>query len=156
MIIIVAAVVGIISFNSSPDSSNVGDCLKVTEFKAGSEPDKADCNDPAANVKIGIKLNSADQECPTDGTYDNYSVTGRSTNYKLCLVINAKQGDCLADFTSKTAGYKKVPCSDPTKDAEILQVIAGQNDKELCKDPAVNYALHYPQPALTMCIKGKE
>jgi hypothetical protein len=151
VILVVGGIFAIVHYTNSPDSSNVGDCLKITEFKSGSEPDKADCNDPAANVKIGVKLDSASQDCP-DGGYDTYSVTGK-TSYKLCLMINAKQGDCLSNFTSKTEGYKKVPCSDPSKDAELVKVVEGKADKSICDDTDAKYAVPYPQPPLTMCIK---
>ena len=154
VVAVIAIIVGVISFSNSPASSNVGDCLKVTEFKAGAEePDKADCNSPDANVLIGAKLDSASAECPGVGkAYDTYSVTGKSS-YKLCLVINAKQGDCLANFNSDTAGYKKVPCADPTKDAELVKVVEGQSDKALCDETDAQYAIAYPQPARTLCIK---
>jgi hypothetical protein len=152
VVAVIAIVVGVISFSNSPDSSNVGDCLKVTEFKAGSEPDKADCNSLEANALIGAKLDSANAECPGK-VYDTYSVTGKRS-YKLCLVINAKQGDCLANFNSDTAGYKKVPCTDPTKDAELIKVVEGKTDEALCDGTDAKYAIAYPQPARTLCIKS--
>jgi hypothetical protein len=152
VVAVIAIVIGVISFSNSPDSSNVGDCLKVTEFKAGSEPDKADCNSVEANALIGAKLDSANAECPGN-VYDTYSVTGKRS-YKLCLVINAKQGDCLANFNSDTAGYKKVPCTDPTKDAELVKVVEGKTDEALCDGTDAKYAIAYPQPARTLCIKS--
>jgi hypothetical protein len=156
VVVIAAVVVGIISFSNSPASSNAGDCLTITEFtRGGDDPAKADCNDPKANVKIGEKLESAGDECTggTESGYDTYSVSGRSS-YKLCLMINAKQGDCLANFTSQTKGYQKVPCTDPTKDAELVKVVEGQADKNLCEGTEANYAVAYPKPATTMCVKG--
>ncbi len=151
VVIVIGGIISFISFSNSPDSSNVGDCLKVTEFKSGSEPDKADCNSAEANALIGVKLEKATDECPSD-VYDSYSVTG-SSSYKLCLVINAKQGDCLANFNSQTEGYKKVPCSDPSKDAELVKVVEGKSDKALCDDTEAKYAIAYPQPARTLCVK---
>jgi hypothetical protein len=161
IVVIAVVVVGIISFTKSPASSNVGDCLTITEFTSGGDdPVKAECGDAKANVKIAAKLDSASEDCPsgTDGAgggYDTYSVSGRSS-YKLCLMINAKQGDCLANFTSKTQGYMKVPCTDPTKDGELVKVVDGQADKNLCEGTEANYAVAYPKPATTMCVKGKE
>ena len=152
VVLVIGGIISFISFSNSPASSNVGDCLKVTEFKSGSEPDKADCNSLEANALIGAKLDSASASCPSD-VYDSYSVTGK-TSYKLCLVINAKQGDCLANFNSDTKGYQKVPCTDPTKDAELVKVVEGKSDKALCDDTDAKYAIAYPQPARTLCVKA--
>ncbi|WP_460437570.1 LppU/SCO3897 family protein [Amycolatopsis stemonae] len=158
VVVIVAIVVGIVSFSNSPASSAVGDCLSITEFvQGGDDPAKADCADPKANVKIGVKLDSSSQACPggADSGYDTYSVSGRSS-YKLCLMINAKQGDCLANFSSKTKGYQKVPCADPTKDAEIVKVATGQASESACEGTDATRVAIYPEPATTMCVKTNE
>jgi hypothetical protein len=153
VILLIVGTVAVVNYSSSAASSQVGDCLTITEFKQGTEPAKADCGDPKANVKIAAKLDNGNGSCPEGGAYDEYSVTGRSS-YKLCLMINAKQGDCFSDFTSKTAGYMKVSCSDPKKDAEFIKIIDGKFDKNLCEGTEAAYALAFPQPATTMCIKS--
>lgn len=156
LVVLAIVVVGIISFANSPATSNVGDCLTITEFTSGGDdPVKADCNDTNANVKIGAKLDKASDECPggAESPYDTYSVTGRSS-YKLCLMVNAKQGECLANLTSKTQGYKRVPCTDPTGEAEVLKVVEGRADKSACGDDEGVIAVAYPEPARTMCFKA--
>ncbi|HEY3470225.1 MAG TPA: hypothetical protein VGL47_34185 [Amycolatopsis sp.] len=158
VVVIAAVIVGIVSFAKSPASSSAGDCLTITEFTTGGDdPVKADCADVNANVKIGAKLDSASDECPggAESPYDTYSVTGRSS-YKLCLMVNAKQGDCLANLTSKTQGYKKVPCTDPSGEAEVVKVVAGQADKNACGTDEDVIAVAYPEPAQTMCFKAKK
>lgn len=155
VIVIVAVIVGIVSFSKSPASSKAGDCLSITEFtRGGDDPAKADCNDPKANVKIAKKLETASEDCPggSDAGYDTYSVSGRSS-YKLCLMINAKQGDCLANFLSQTKGYQKVPCTDPTKDGELVKVVAGQASESVCEGTEATRVAVYPEPATTMCVK---
>ena len=159
-VVIAGVVIGAINFLNSPATSNAGDCLTITEFtRGGDDPAKADCNDPKANVKIAKKLDSASDECPggPDAGYDTYSVSGRrSSSYKLCLMINAKQGDCLANFTSKTKGYVKVPCTDPSKDGELVKVVTGQADKNVCEGTDATRVAVYPEPATTMCVKTNE
>ncbi|MDT8911460.1 hypothetical protein [Amycolatopsis sp. PS_44_ISF1] len=152
VVVVVAVVIGIVSYSSSPESSSVGDCLKVAEFTDGVTPDKVDCNDAAANVKIGARLSNASDKCP-EGMYDEYEVTGRS-DYRLCLVINAKQGDCLKGYQSQTAGYQKVPCTDPAKDAELVKVVEGQEGEAVCRDTEATEYRSYSQPKLTLCIKS--
>lgn len=155
LVVIAFVIIGIVSFSKSPATSNVGDCLSITEFtRGGDDPAKADCNDPKANVKIAEKLDSSSDNCPggSDAGYDTYSVSGRSS-YKLCLMINAKQGDCLANFSSQTKGYQKVPCSDPTKDAELVKVVEGQASESVCEGTDATRVAIYPKPATTMCVK---
>jgi hypothetical protein len=152
VVVVAAVVIGIVSYSSSPDSSQAGDCLKIAEFTTGISPDKVDCNDAAANVKIGARLANASDKCP-EGMYDEYEVTGGS-DYRLCLVINAKQGDCLTGFQSQTAGYRKVPCSDPAKDAELVKVVDGQEGEAVCEGTDATDYRSYSQPKLTLCIKS--
>ncbi|MER6792012.1 hypothetical protein ABT262_08775 [Amycolatopsis mediterranei] len=151
-------IVGVFAFMKSPATANAGDCLTITEFtQGGDDPAKADCNDPKANVKIAKKLDTSSENCPggSDAGYDTYSVSGRSS-YKLCLMINAKQGDCLANFTSQTKGYLKVPCTDPAKDGELVKVVTGQADKSVCEGTDATRVAVYPEPATTMCVKTNE
>ncbi len=158
IVVVAIVIIGIVSFMKSPATSNAGDCLTITEFtQGGDDPAKADCNDPKANVKIAKKLETSSEDCPggSDAGYDTYSVSGRSS-YKLCLMINAKQGDCLANFTSKTKGYLKVPCTDPTKDGELVKVATGQADKNVCEGTDATRVAVYPEPATTMCVKTNE
>jgi hypothetical protein len=158
VVVLAGIVFGAINFLKSPATSSAGDCLAITEFtRGGDDPAKADCNDPKANVKIAKKLDSSSDECPggSDAGYDTYSVSGRSS-YKLCLMINAKQGDCLANFTSQTKGYVKVPCTDPSKDGELVKVVTGQADKNVCEGTDATRVAVYPEPATTMCVKTNE
>ncbi|HVV10997.1 LppU/SCO3897 family protein [Amycolatopsis sp.] len=148
----VLVVIGGISwFKSSPDNAAVGDCLNVKEFRSGAEPDKVDCADASANVKIGVKLDDDNGTCP-DGDYDEYSVSGRGTNYKLCLMLNARDGDCFANVLSSTTdGYKRVECADPTAEVKILKVVTGQSDQSACDGSDADGAFVYSQPATTIC-----
>ncbi|MFE5501481.1 hypothetical protein ACFQ73_02885 [Amycolatopsis japonica] len=66
-----------------------------------------------------------------EGGYDSVSMSGR-ISYKLCLMPNVKQGDCLKGYVSQTAGYQKVSCSDPAKDAELVK-IANVSDEASCE-----------------------
>lgn len=155
LVVVGIVIAGVVAFTKSPASSNAGDCLSITEFtQGGDDPTKADCNDPKANVKIAAKLDSSSDNCPggADAGYDTYSVSGRSS-YKLCLMINAKQGDCLANFSSQTKGYQKVPCTDPTKDAELVKVVEGQASDSVCEGTDATRVAIYPQPPTTMCVK---
>jgi hypothetical protein len=141
---------------SSPDNAAVGDCLNVKEFKQGAVPTKVACNDPSANVKIAIRLDDNNASCTGGGNYDEYSVSASGTNYKLCLVLNAHDGDCFANVTNSTQGYKRVPCTDPTAEVQILKVVTGTADESACKGLNYNGALTYPTPPTTLCAVKKD
>ncbi|NIH87220.1 LppU/SCO3897 family protein [Amycolatopsis granulosa] len=154
IVVVGLIVVAAVAFLNSPDSAAVGDCLHITEFsKSGDRPTKIDCGDQEANVKVGVKLDDSSSKCPT-GDYDTYSVTGRG-DYKLCLMINAHEGDCFADVTSDTAGYKRVPCTDPAAEIEFVKIVTGQADESACTGVKADGAVTYSEPATTMCAVAK-
>lgn len=152
IVVVLIAVMTVVGSFGSPARSNVGECLNVTEFKQGAEPAKADCGDPKANVKIAAKPERPGDSCP-EGAYGVYSVGGENPA-KLCLMINAKQGDCFANFTSQTAGYTKVRCNDHRRDAEFVKIVEGKSDKKLCDNTGAAYVLAFSQPPTTMCVKS--
>jgi len=154
LLVVGGIIAGIVSFTTSPDHAKVGDCLKVTQFKDRTTPDKVDCTDPGANVKIGVRIDKAGATCP-DGDYDQYSVSG-SSDYLLCLMLNVKQGDCLKNVKSKTDGYVKVPCTDPAQEAEIVKVIDGQVNQDACQGTGATGAATYSEPKTTICVKLKD
>jgi hypothetical protein len=136
-------------YKSTALSSGVGDCLQVKDFSAQltSEtfPAKADCGDPAANVKIALKLDGS-APCPGDQIYDEFTLQTPSTRF--CLMLNAKQGDCLSIPDQKN--YSKVPCTDPKATVTVGKVVAGRADAKLCDIP--ESAIAYPEPATTFCF----
>jgi hypothetical protein len=155
--VVLCAVAGVViwQLTTSPDNAAVGDCLNVKEFTDGSEPTKVDCADPSANVKIAIRLDDDTASCPSDN-YDEYSVSGRGSSYKLCLMLNAHDGDCFSNFTASTTdGYKRVPCTDPTADVEIMKVVTGTADESACQGLDYDGALIYPTPPTTLCAVKK-
>jgi hypothetical protein len=156
---VIAAVVAVVVaagvftwFTSSPDRAAAGDCLNVKEFKQGTEPAKVDCADPPANVKIGVRLDDDNASCPT-GDYDEYSVSG-GPSYKLCLMLNAHDGDCFANVRSTTDGYKRVDCADPTSEVKIVKVVNGTASESACD--GTDIAVSYSQPATTLCASDSK
>jgi hypothetical protein len=145
-------IVGVVAFQGSPATAAVGDCFGIKEFKNGETPGKIDCADPAANVKLAVKLDNDSAQCP-EGDYDEYSVSG-TNSYKLCMMINARQGDCFANLTSGTAGYQRVPCTDPNAELEFIKIVQGNADKEsACGGTDALTAIVYSQPASAYCVR---
>jgi hypothetical protein len=151
VVVVGAAIVsGLVLGNSSPDSAQAGDCLNVKEFTEGSEPAKVDCNDPSANVKVAAKLDSDNAQCP-EGHYDTYSVSGQNS-YKLCLIPNDKEGDCLANFSADTTkGYQRVACGDPSAEVKLVKIAQGIADESGCDGTDATMYVTYSQPLSTYC-----
>ena len=152
VVVLVLTAVGAISwFTSSPDRAAVGDCLNVKEFKAQTEPSRVDCNDRSANVKVGIRLDDDNATCP-DGDYDEYSVSGGGS-YKLCLMLNAREGECFANVSSRsTEGYRRVDCADPASEVKVLKVVTGTAADSACDELDESLPAKYSQPATTLCV----
>ncbi|OXM73135.1 MULTISPECIES: LppU/SCO3897 family protein [Amycolatopsis] len=153
VVIVLAVGSWVVSRQFGAAGAEVGDCLHIEKFERGESPDRIDCSDDSANVKIAAKLDSPSASCPTTD-YDEYSVTGRGS-YKLCLMINAHDGDCFANVMSGSDGYKRVPCTDPTAEVEFVKVVTGQADEAVCEGLEVDGALTYPEPATTFCLVAK-
>jgi hypothetical protein len=156
ILILVAVVIGVgvlvlVNTKDSPSGAAVGDCLNVQDFStSGAEPTKVDCGAPNANVKIGVRLDDSNGSCPA-GDYDFYSVSG-SSPYKLCLMINAREGDCFANVTSRTEDYLRVPCGDPKAEINVVKIIGGSADEKACQAIEGASSATYSQPPTTLCF----
>lgn len=148
VVVVVGIVVGIIQFNSSPAGMSVGDCAKVTGTTSDPNATKTDCSDSAANYKVAKKLSDTSDSCPSD-SYDTYTETGsHSSDTKLCLMLNAKEGDCFSHFTDQNAMTLKVSCSDSSAEIKITKVINGSANESACPNSS---GISYPDPATTLC-----
>ncbi|PRX49914.1 hypothetical protein B0I33_10227 [Prauserella shujinwangii] len=147
-----AALVGVQLYRTSAFSADVGDCLHVPEFSQNpdEQPSKVDCAEDDATVKVAVKVDGANGICP-EGDYDEITLSGGDT---LCLMINARQGDCFADVTSSTAGYKRVACTDPAAEIEFLKISASADSpEEVCSGTEATFPVVYSQPPTVMCAR---
>jgi hypothetical protein len=145
-------------FTKSASSAAVGDCIKVKDDSAtNADVEKIDCGKPEAVFKVAKKLDSASSTCPDDGNYLKYeqssSRSSSSGGFSLCLMVNAKTGECFTDLT-KAAEAHKVDCSDPKVAFEVLQVVEGKNDETACTVDGVNDGYLYSEPKVTICGKS--
>ncbi|TKG58528.1 LppU/SCO3897 family protein [Prauserella endophytica] len=127
-----------------------GECLSVPEFSttAQEDPEKVDCGDPSANVKVAVRLSDGGESCP-QGDYD-YLAT---EDTKLCLMLNAKNGECWANVTSSTKGYARVPCTDPSAEIQVVKVVEGQTDPaKACSGTEAATGAVYTRPPTVVCL----
>ncbi|OOC03829.1 LppU/SCO3897 family protein [Amycolatopsis azurea] len=149
-IVVLSASSWIVGYLSNTDGIQVGDCYAITTFgDVDADPAKADCGSIEANAKAGAKTD-AGGACPA-GEYDQLVVDKTFASYKLCMMINAKQGDCLENFLADSVAYQKVSCSDPTKDAEVVKVV---DSVATCDDTEATHLKSYSTPPSTVCVKS--
>ncbi|GAA1263149.1 LppU/SCO3897 family protein [Saccharothrix xinjiangensis] len=144
-------VVGMIGNAGGPGGAVEGDCLKIDSVSVTeSEAEQVDCGAPEAAFKVATRLGSGADACP-EGDYTEFYSTGgrRSDGYKLCLVLNAAEGDCFKqEGTIVAAKTTKVTCGTPN--AFKVERVIGGSDENACAsgDTVVVYSL----PATTICL----
>ena len=139
----------------APSSAAPGDCIKVNSQSADdADVEKIDCTSQDAVYKVGVKLDSATADCPTD-SYITYTQTGKGDDFALCLMLNTKEGECFADLTTQDPNKRttKVECTAANAEGKVTKVVNGKAEEKAC--PAdTGLPLVYPQPApgLTVCV----
>lgn len=149
VIVIGIGVVAVMNWGTGPGSAKAGDCIKVNSASvSNADVDKIDCNVPEAAFKVAVNLDSSTDACP-DGDYAEFRSSGRRSNgYKLCLMLNAKEGDCFKEEGSFIAGKTtKVTCSSSA--TYKVTKVANSVDKSACEE-GERYTT-YSQPATTIC-----
>ncbi len=149
----IAAFVVVKVLNPPPPAYSAGDCLQVVEGgRFDAEVEQVDCGEQAALYEVGVYLDDPDASCPSDA-YSEYRQTGgKQQEYKLCLMLNAAEGDCL-DVPMISAGEeKKVACTSEDANVRITRLIEGTADESACGAGAAEDARVYPQPKRTVCL----
>lgn len=133
----------------SASSAEAGDCIKVNSASATSaDVEKIDCNDQIAVFKVAKKLDNDTDQCPTND-YEKYTQSGgRGSDFALCLMLNAKEGECLADFDTPDK-RARVACG-ANAQVKVAKLVNGSADDGACEPDSV--PLVYPEPATTFCL----
>ncbi|GLZ32747.1 hypothetical protein Lesp02_49350 [Lentzea sp. NBRC 105346] len=151
LVVVVGLIIfGITQWGTGPGSAKAGDCIKVNSAKINdADVEKIDCNSSEAAFKVAKNLDSSTDKCPT-GDYAEFRSSGRRSNgYKLCLMLNAKEGDCFKEEGSIVAGKTtKVTCSSSAT-YKVTKVVSTV-DKDACAD-GEEYST-YSEPATTLCL----
>jgi hypothetical protein len=150
--VVVAGVIGLIviavaNWGTSARAAEEGDCIKVIST-SDADAGQVECTAPEAIYKVARKLDSAAGRCP-EGDYTEWVGGKRTDTVKLCLMLNAKEGDCFKTTTSSgNESDERVACS--SADFKVVKVVSGKADKAACASG--NLAATYSQPATTLCL----
>ncbi|MEU4763539.1 hypothetical protein AB0H12_09800 [Actinosynnema sp. NPDC023794] len=150
--IVGVVVAGIIANVTGPSGAEAGDCIKVISASVtDADVEKIECSSPEAAFKVAANLDSSADSCP-DGDYAEYSDSGgrRSNGFKLCLMLNAAEGDCFKEESSIVAAKTtKVTC-DSSASYKVGKVVQGRADENECESG--DTVTVYSQPATTICL----
>ncbi|WP_083753459.1 LppU/SCO3897 family protein [Actinosynnema sp. ALI-1.44] len=140
---------GIVNWGTGAASAEAGDCIKVVKASSA-DAEKADCTTQEAVYKVAKKLDSSSDLCPK-GDYTEWTRRSRRDTMKLCLMLNAKEGDCFK--ISSGAGNQadeRSPCGGSA--VKVAKVVSGKADASACGKGKGNMAAVYSEPATTLCL----
>jgi hypothetical protein len=147
-VIAAGVIVYFITNKNGASSANAGDCIKVKSASAtNADVEKIDCNDNAAVFKVAKKLSNDTDQCPTPD-YEKYEQSGgSSSDFALCLMLNAKEGDCFANFDTPDK-RARVDCG--SAEVKVTKMVPGKADEAACDQQSI--PVTYPDPATTFCL----
>lgn len=147
-LVLIGGTIAVAVFNrDSPNNAEAGDCIKVNSASTTSaDVEKIDCADPIAVFKVAKRLGNDTDECPSPD-YEKYTQTGRGSDFALCLMLNAKEGDCFTNFDSP-GERARADCA--AAEFKVGKMVTGQSDPQAC-DPE-SAPVVYPEPATTFCL----
>lgn len=126
-----------------PADAAVGDCLRVNDADAA-DVDLVDCADPSAVYQVAVRRDSSAERCPAP-SYVSYTQEG---TLRLCLMLNARQGECFAEDEHQDA---RVDCAAPEASYRVARVVVGAADPDECGTAHAPNAVVYPEPGRTLC-----
>lgn len=156
---IAVVVLGVIGFlaiknwGTSASSANVGDCIKVNSASiSNADVNKVDCNDAAATYKVGATSDNASGKCPggDESAYVAYTETGgRGSDLLLCLILNAKVGECYEQGTQVDT---KVDCGASKASFKVTKLLDSTDESGCPEDSIAAYTYPEPKPGLVQCL----
>lgn len=148
VVVLVAAFFVIRALNkSSAEKAEPGDCIKVKSANQDrAEIERIDCGDPGAVLKVAKKLGNDTDQCPTPDYEKYYQSGGASSDFALCLMLNAKEGECFTN-TSDLSKLARADCAG----AEIkIAKVVDKADETACDQSS--RPLVFPEPPTTFCL----
>jgi hypothetical protein len=149
----IAAFFAIKFWGTSAASAEVGDCIKVNEASISSaDVEKVECTDPAAAYRVGATFDAASDSCPDKDTsgYVSYTQTSnRGDGLLLCLILNAKEGDCYKQGTSVDT---KVECTSSEATFQVSKLVDSADEAACPEGTAGTYVYPEPKPGLVQCL----
>lgn len=139
-------------FTNDAAQAKAGDCAKVSGTKSKPNYDSIGCDSADATHVVGKALSKTSESCGTNSNYDEFTLTGRGPDTKLCLMPKWNEGECRT-YKEGTADYPKVDCgaAKGTDVIKVVKVVKGSTDVSQC--PQENSApAAFPEPPTVYCL----
>jgi hypothetical protein len=153
VVVAIGAVVYFMTRESAPDNAAVGDCIKVNSATiSNADVEKIECTSPEATYKVGATFEDSTATCPggDNANYISYTQSGRGSNLTLCLILNAKEGDCFEEGTQVDT---KVECGAANATFQVLKVLTNTADDAQCPEGTQgSYVYPEPKPGTVQCL----
>lgn len=124
---------------------DVGECVYLEKKGTEDVPVNAKCgSDKASHKVVGEGGNCGEGE----GVYTvSASGTGKDAFVELCLVLDAKKGDCFDQNTEN-----KVACADNKNSPTVFKISSVGKAGGKCANPG--QPLEYPKRDILLCVVG--
>ncbi|WP_086823270.1 hypothetical protein [Allokutzneria sp. NRRL B-24872] len=127
-----------------------GECVALAG--GGTDPTVSivTCEDARATYKVAKKLDDSDGACPHGDYIEYWERTRRTGGLKLCLMANAREGDCfVVTGSGLDTDLVRAGCTQAGA-IRVVKAHDGQSDGALCGNP--DSAWTYSEPATTYCL----
>ena len=130
---------------------DAGACVEDNSRSADdAEIQSVPCDAPEAVYKVAKTLPEPDADCP-GSDYTLYYEEGPD-GFTMCLMLNAKEGDCFINVENINANVARVDCAEG--EFEVVEVVEGKADESACPtDDAVVPHVYPEPPPSTVCLK---
>ncbi|GAA3993649.1 hypothetical protein GCM10022247_11300 [Allokutzneria multivorans] len=127
-----------------------GECVALAGGGADPTVSIVTCEDVRATYKVAKKLDDSDGTCPHGDYIEYWERTRRTGGLKLCLMANAREGDCfVVTGTGQDTDLVRAACAEAGA-IRVVKAHDGRSDGALCGNP--DSAWIYSEPATTYCL----
>ncbi|ONI86421.1 hypothetical protein ALI144C_10875 [Actinosynnema sp. ALI-1.44] len=144
-------------FSNDAAQAKAGECAKVSGTKSKPDYKTVGCDSAEVTHVVGKALGKTSDSCGATEKYDEFTLTGRGPDTKLCLMPKWGEGDCRkAD--EATVDYPKVDCASAKGDSnvvKIVKVISGPSAEE-SQCPKETGPVLFPEPKTVYCVGPAE
>ncbi len=109
------------------------------------------CDAPEAVYKVATTLPEVDADCP-GSDYTLYYEEGAG-GFTMCLMLNAKEGDCFINLDDINANVTRGDCAQG--EFKVIKVVEGEASESACpvEDTVVPQVYPEPPPS-TVCLEA--
>ncbi|MCE7002593.1 hypothetical protein LWC34_07075 [Kibdelosporangium philippinense] len=145
-------------FTNDAAQAKAGDCATVSGSKTSPKYEAVACDSAAVTHVVGKALTNTSENCAVgEARYDEFTMTGRGPDTKLCLMPKWGEGECRTILDDTNLEYPKVDCAGAKGNenaVKIVKVMTGSVDPATC--PEGSGGLTFPEPPTVYCFAQPE